>query len=272
MQRRLAFPVRRVVQEWVDDPERRLMVAERLRSLGIHIEVAQLLDHVVEQAALVGVEEGRKQAIVDILDRNLNDAIEGLTTALASNPVLKVTVRRNDHKNLELLDDSTHDGGESSASEVGTLSGQDPVDVGADGDGVDPSNRSKASPWLWRSVVETHGMRISQGNLRSVSALINWVNVQGDASGGGRVRSRNLPRQPWPKRLPWPRAGVRREQALMWPAIWLSGETALFPLSDGRDPSQRRRSRRIGELLAQHREVEELVRETVKRAEEGDRG
>lgn len=272
MQRRLAYPIRRVVQQWVDDPERRLMVAERLRSLGIHIEVAPLLGHVVEQAALVGVEEGRKQTIVDILDRNLNDAIEGLTTALASNPVLKVTVRKNDHKHLEFLDDSKHDGDESSDSEAGASSRRALVNVGADGDGVDQSSRSETSPWLWRSVVETHGMRISHGNLRSVSALINWVNVQGDASGGGRVRSRKLPRQPWPKRLPWPRAGVRREQALMWPAIWLSGETALFPRSDGRDPSQRRRSRRIGELLVQHRHVEELVRETIKRAEKGDRG
>lgn len=244
MQRRLAYPVRRVVQQWVDDPERRLMVAERLRAVSVRISAAELLDHVVEKAALHDMEEGHGPSVAEILDQVLKDTIDGLTTALTSNPVVTVTVRRHDHHRLDQLDEAQ----------------------------VNTSRRLETSPGMWRSVVEAHGARISKGDLRSVSALINWVNVQGDATGLGRGRSGKLPRQPWPKRLPWPRAGVRREQALMWPALWLSGETDLFPRPDGGDPNQRRRNRRIQGLQAQRQQVDDLMRETIERAEEADRG
>lgn len=282
MQRRLAFAVRRAAQEWVDDPERRRMVAERLRAVAVHIAAAELLDHVVEKAALHDVKEGRETSVAEILDRELNDTIEGLTTALISNPLVTVMVRKHDHHKLNQLKDSESDGDESSDPDdgfglIGDSDDEDPSgDVRAeaviDGAGTETSGRLAASPGLWRSVVEAHGARISKGNLGSVSALINWINVQGDATGSGRGRSRKVPRQPWPKRLPWPRAGARREQALMWPALWLSGETDLFPRPDGRDPNQRRRNRRIQVLQGQQRRVEQLMRETIERSEEADRG
>lgn len=282
MQRRLAFPVRRVVQEWVDDPERRLMVAERLRAVAVHIAAAELLDHVVEKAALHDVEEGRGPSVVEILDQELKDTIERLTTALTSNPVVTVMVRRHDHHRLHNIRDSESTSDESSDPDDETAPVEDPddedpsgsegVDVVTSDAEVDSSHRLETSPGLWRSVVEAHGARIGRGDLRSVSALINWVNVQGDATGNGRGRSRKLPRQPWPRRLPWPRAGVRRDQALMWPALWLSGETDLFPRPDGRDPNQRRRNRRVQGLLDQRRRIEVLMRETRQRAEEADRG
>lgn len=47
-----------------------------------------------------------------------------------------------------------------------------------------------------------------------------------------------------PDDSPAPVAGARRDQALVWPALWFAGERDLFP-SDGSDPSKRKRARRI---------------------------
>jgi hypothetical protein len=70
---------------------------------------------------------------------------------------------------------------------------------------------------------------------------------------------------------PAPVAGSRPDQARVWPALHLAGETDLFPGPDG-DPAARRRtrSRRINAVLGRLRDAAARVRlERERRAHDG---
>ena len=51
-----------------------------------------------------------------------------------------------------------------------------------------------------------------------------------------------------PRVIPQPKAGATKEQARGWAALWLAGQRAHFPTTDG-DPNRRTRSRRVAEVL-----------------------
>lgn len=290
VQQRLNVTLRRIVRKWIDDPDRRSGVDRRLRALGVGIDAGHLLDEVADRSNLAALRDADSRTATEILDRYLEDTLKRLTTALESNPVVKVRIRRFDHQRIGLGDGGDGDGEDEETPVVGNQPSGDgePLsddDSDSDEDSLvedlpemmidaavrDSSRRLETSPGLWRSVVEAHGLRIGKGNIQSVSAMINWINVQGDSTGSGRVHGEKLPRKPWPKRLPWPKAGVVWEQALMWPALWLSGETGLFPRENGADPSQKRRIRRIRELQRQRDLLESVAREMLDQDEGTDR-